>query len=46
MTLGLLRCIAYIESERFCDSIVGYDSETVRLLEISEEDQAYLYWKS
>ena len=39
MTIGLLRCIAYIESECFCDSIVGYDAETVPILEIPEEDK-------
>jgi hypothetical protein len=32
-------CFAYIESECFCDSIIGYDAETVRILEIPEEDK-------
>ena len=39
MTVGLLRCIVSIESECFCDSIVEYDAETVRILEIPEEDK-------
>src|SRR5215467_4054612 len=31
--------MAYIESECFSDSIVGYDAETVPILEIPEEDK-------
>jgi hypothetical protein len=46
MTVGLLRYITYIESEWFdSDSIVGHEAETVPILEIPEEDQAYLYRK-
>ena len=46
MTVGLLRYITYIESEMFdSDSIVGHEAETVLILDIPEEDQAYLYRK-
>lgn len=36
-------CFAYIESECFCDRIVGYDAETGYLIvDVTEEEWAYL----
>ena len=40
-------CFAYIESEFFCDRIVGYDAETgYPIVDVTEEEWAYLHNKS
>jgi hypothetical protein len=37
-------CFVYIESECFCDRIVGYDPETdYPIVNLTEDDEAYLY---
>jgi hypothetical protein len=40
-------CFAYIESECFCDRIVGYDAQTgYPIVDVTEEEWAYLHNKS
>jgi hypothetical protein len=37
-------CFAYVESECFCDRIVGHDPETgYPIVNLTEDDEAYLY---
>ena len=39
-------CFADIESECFCNRIVGYDAETgYAVVDITEDDEGYLYNK-
>jgi hypothetical protein len=37
-------CFAYVESECFCDRILGFDAETgYPIVDVTEDDEAYLY---